>query len=209
MFTLNRHTTPIMTYVMATTIDAYYAQKRERILLISNFLFREKGFSQVSLHSILYQAGISSTHIYPYFKDKDALIHGVVDRQFEEVLQSLQLILSMNRSIAENWLHGLHLIARRAFESSNIYNKELSSLPVARKIFERKSQQLISLFHAPLREPYAKKRVNKILISYFHLLNMCASGELFHLDNIEFFEHIIPGYTQALAGILNGLSYDS
>lgn len=62
---------------------------RERILKVSRRLFVEHGYEATSMRLIAREVGCSSTAIYLYFKNKDALMFAVIDDGFEQFTQKL------------------------------------------------------------------------------------------------------------------------
>ncbi|MCL1921273.1 MAG: TetR/AcrR family transcriptional regulator, partial [Kiritimatiellaeota bacterium] len=58
--------------------------KRERILTAAIALFLKRGYHDTSTAAIARRAGMSSSHMYIYFKDKEDLLHEAVCRMKDE-----------------------------------------------------------------------------------------------------------------------------
>ncbi|WNQ09022.1 TetR/AcrR family transcriptional regulator [Paenibacillus aurantius] len=69
-------------------------ETRKAILTAAGKLFKDKGFSQISMREIAKEAGCSHTTIYLYFKDKEALLHHLSGPPLEKLHEQMQAIVS-------------------------------------------------------------------------------------------------------------------
>lgn len=69
-------------------------EKREEILAAARTLFLEEGYEGTSINSLAAAAGVAPNTIYWYFKDKDEVLVGVLEREFAaRVADYLQLAI--------------------------------------------------------------------------------------------------------------------
>ena len=80
-------------------------ETQERIILKSHELFMLYGIRSVSMDEIANHLGISKKTIYQYFKDKDALVEGVINIEIE----MHQDEFSKYAAISENAIHEIFL----------------------------------------------------------------------------------------------------
>ena len=66
---------------------------RRQILQVSRTLLLEKGFDRMSMRKIAASVGCSATSIYLYFKNKDDLLHALIEEGFELLYQNLVQVL--------------------------------------------------------------------------------------------------------------------
>ncbi|EQB14952.1 TetR/AcrR family transcriptional regulator [Sphingobium lactosutens] len=71
-------------------------RRRAQVLEAASLCFREKGFHGTSMAQISAAAGMSIGHIYHYFKSKEDIIAGIVERERDEV----ELLLAGMRDAA-------------------------------------------------------------------------------------------------------------
>lgn len=62
---------------------------RRQILQVSRKLLLDKGFDRMSMRKIAGSVGCSATSIYLYFKNKDDLLHALIEEGFELLYQNL------------------------------------------------------------------------------------------------------------------------
>lgn len=60
--------------------------RREEILLAARALFVEEGYELTTIRKIAARAGVSTTALYLYYADKDAIMIAICDRTFEKLL---------------------------------------------------------------------------------------------------------------------------
>src|SRR5580693_8684690 len=61
-------------------------QTRQRIVAAAADLMLQQGVARTTLDDVRVEAGVSSSQIYHYFADKEALVRAVVDRQAQNVV---------------------------------------------------------------------------------------------------------------------------
>ncbi|HWJ08845.1 MAG TPA: TetR/AcrR family transcriptional regulator [Nocardioides sp.] len=66
-------------------------EKRAEIVAAAATLFTEHGFDETSLSKVATAAGVTTTTIYWYFADKDALLVAVLDQVLEQALAEAAL----------------------------------------------------------------------------------------------------------------------
>ncbi len=70
--------------------------KREQILLAAEQVFAKRGFKGTTTREVAQQAGIASSLIFYYFKNKMALYEAVFENFFEQLEELLQQNLSLD-----------------------------------------------------------------------------------------------------------------
>ncbi|MFW6347664.1 MAG: TetR/AcrR family transcriptional regulator [Cyclonatronaceae bacterium] len=81
---------------------------RRQILQVSRTLLLEKGFDRMSMRKIAASVGCSATSIYLYFKNKDDLLHALIEEGFELLYQNLiQVLERVPESQPEARIEGL------------------------------------------------------------------------------------------------------
>lgn len=73
---------------------------RDRIVATASTLMYERGVAGTSTDDVQAAAGVSTSQIYHYFQDKQALVHAVIAYQTELVLGVQQPLLSQLDSLA-------------------------------------------------------------------------------------------------------------
>lgn len=66
-------------------------EKREAIIAAATGLFTEAGYDETSMAKVAASAGVTTTTIYWYFKDKDALLVAVLDHVLAQSLAAASL----------------------------------------------------------------------------------------------------------------------
>ena len=61
--------------------------RRLQVLQAAEHCFRELGFRGASIHQISQRAGMGPGHIYHYFRNKEAIVAGIVEQRLAEVLE--------------------------------------------------------------------------------------------------------------------------
>jgi len=77
------------------------AQKHERILDESIRLFRERGFSGVSVSEVMKAAGLTHGPFYNHFASKEALMSETLTREFQKVISELDKVPPSQQSKAQ------------------------------------------------------------------------------------------------------------
>ena len=69
------------------------AETRERIVTAAAELIFERGVAGTGMEDIKEAAGVSSSQLYHYFADKQALVHAVIDHQSDAILAAQEPLL--------------------------------------------------------------------------------------------------------------------
>ncbi|HWR36640.1 MAG TPA: TetR/AcrR family transcriptional regulator [Clostridia bacterium] len=72
--------------------DQQRSQLRREILDAASAAFANKGYEQLSMRKLAAQLACSPGTLYLYFRDKDELLHAVVEGSFAELLKGLRAI---------------------------------------------------------------------------------------------------------------------
>ncbi len=75
--------------------------KREEIFKSAMRLFVEKGFEKTTIRDIAREAGINSSSIYYYFKDKEAVLYEILIDIMDESLEKLREIEKSEMSLKD------------------------------------------------------------------------------------------------------------
>jgi len=96
------------------------AERIPQILNAAMFAFAEKGFHQATMEDVANEAGLSKGTLYLYFKNKDDLIHSVLQASLEEGFGELEQILQLDEFVKPHLLKWLEALALK-METSTIY----------------------------------------------------------------------------------------
>jgi AcrR family transcriptional regulator len=81
---------------------------RDRVLETATALVFEHGVAGTTLDDVRAAANVSKGQLYHYFADKDDLIHAVIDRTIEQVLDAQPALADLSSwSAIANWLDDL------------------------------------------------------------------------------------------------------
>ncbi|MCM2316427.1 MAG: TetR/AcrR family transcriptional regulator [Thermoanaerobaculia bacterium] len=108
-------------------IEKEKAETRDRILDAARELFAEKGFEAVTMRQIAQKIEYTPTTIYVHFKDKDALLHEICDRDFSLLAQKFVSVAKLSDPIEQLRKTGL-LYARFGLENRHHYRLMFMSL---------------------------------------------------------------------------------
>ncbi|VAW43472.1 Transcriptional regulator, AcrR family [hydrothermal vent metagenome] len=96
------------------------ATRIPQILNAAMITFAEKGFHQATMEDVANEAGLSKGTLYLYFKNKDDLIHSVLQASLEEGFGELEQILQLDELVKPHLLKWLEALTLR-METSTIY----------------------------------------------------------------------------------------
>ena len=132
------------------------ASKQQTIIDTARHLFREHGFSAVSVGSICAEAAVSRVTFYKYYSGKNALLQSIVTEQKNRVRAEFENLLKRQCSLREA-AEAVFALQRQSFE-------ELYSAAFLRDIEENTDLELERFFHELNEEKYAFMR------GFFHAL---------------------------------------
>lgn len=132
------------------------ASKQQTIIDTARRLFREHGFSAVSVGSICAEAAVSRVTFYKYYSGKNALLQEIVTEQKNRVRAEFENLLARQCSLREA-AEAVFALQRQSFD-------ELYSAAFLRDIEENTDLELERFFHELNEEKYAFMR------RFFHTL---------------------------------------
>ena len=132
------------------------ASKQQTIADTARRLFREHGFSAVSVGSICAEADVSRVTFYKYYSGKNALLQAIVTEQKNRVRAEFENLLERQCSLREA-AEAVFVLQKQSFE-------ELYSAAFLRDIEENTDLELERFFHELNEEKYAFMR------GFFHTL---------------------------------------
>ncbi|WP_234123626.1 TetR/AcrR family transcriptional regulator [Clostridium hydrogenum] len=69
---------------------------RNKILLVAEDMFYQKGFKETTTRNIANEAGISVSNLYLYYENKEAIFHGVIDQFYKFFISSFENFFDHN-----------------------------------------------------------------------------------------------------------------
>ena len=130
--------------------------KRQTIINTARRLFREHGFSAVSVGGICAEAVVSRVTFYKYYSGKNALLQEIVTEQKNRVRAEFEALLARQCNLREA-AQAVFALQKQSFE-------ELYSAAFLRDIEENTDLELERFFHELNEEKYAFMR------GFFHTL---------------------------------------
>jgi AcrR family transcriptional regulator len=91
---------------MDTADNVQGGERCVQVLQAAEKCFREYGFHATSIQRISDVAGMSPGHIYHYFRNKEAIVAGIVEHRLAEVLEHVELVRqnSQTTGVVEAWI---------------------------------------------------------------------------------------------------------
>ena len=129
---------------------------RQTIINAARCLFREHGFSAVSVGGICAEAAVSRVTFYKYYSGKNALLQEIVTEQKNRVRAEFEALLARQCNLREA-AEAVFALQKQSFE-------ELYSAAFLRDIEENTDLELERFFHELNEEKYAFMR------GFFHTL---------------------------------------
>ena len=129
---------------------------RQTIINAAHRLFREHGFSAVSVGGICAEAAVSRVTFYKYYSGKNALLQEIVTEQKNRIRAEFEALLARQCSLREA-TEAVFALQKQSFE-------ELYSAAFLRDIEENTDLELERFFHELNEEKYAFMR------GFFHTL---------------------------------------
>ena len=137
-------------------LNVMNASKQQIIIDVAYRLFREQGFSAVSVGSICAEAAVSRVTFYKHYSGKNALLQEIVTEQKNRVRAEFEALLARQCSLREA-AEAVFALQKQSFE-------ELYSAAFLRDIEENTDLELERFFHELNEEKYALMR------GFFHTL---------------------------------------
>ena len=137
-------------------LNVMNASKQQIIIDVAYRLFREQGFSVVSVGSICAEATVSRVTFYKYYSGKNALLQEIVTEQKNRVRAEFENLLARKCSLREA-AETVFALQKQSFE-------ELYSSAFLRDIEENTDLELERFFNELNEEKYAFMR------GFFHTL---------------------------------------
>ena len=137
-------------------LNVMNASKQQIIIDVAYRLFREQGFSAVSVGSICAEAAVSRVTFYKYYSGKNALLQEIVTEQKNRVRTEFENLLARQCSLREA-AEAIFFMQKQSF-------KELYSAAFLRDIEETTDLELERFFHELNEEKYA------FMCGFFHTL---------------------------------------
>ena len=132
------------------------ASKQQTIADTARRMFREHGFSAVSVGRICAEAAVSRVTFYKYYSGKNALLQAIVTEQKNRVRAEFENLLARQCSLREA-AEAVFALQRQSFD-------ELYSAAFLRDIEENTDLELERFFHELNEEKYA------FMCGFFHTL---------------------------------------
>ena len=129
---------------------------RQTIINAAHRLFREHGFSAISVGGICAEAAVSRVTFYKYYSGKNALLQEIVTEQKNRVRAEFEALLARQCNLREA-AEAVFALQKQSFE-------ELYSAAFLRDIEENTDLELERFFHELNEEKYAFMR------GFFHTL---------------------------------------
>jgi AcrR family transcriptional regulator len=89
-----------------TAQDDQGGERCLQVLKAAEECFRKHGFHATSIQRISDVAGMSPGHIYHYFRNKEAIVAGIVEQRLTELLEQAELLRqeSVTAGVVEAWM---------------------------------------------------------------------------------------------------------
>jgi AcrR family transcriptional regulator len=81
-------------------------ERCQQVLMAAEECFRRFGFHATSIQRISEVAGMSPGHIYHYFRNKEAIVAGIVEQRLAELLERVEILRdkSSTAGVVEAWI---------------------------------------------------------------------------------------------------------
>ena len=142
--------------------------KREKILLVAEMLMSREGYRGVSFEKIASKVGIHKSTIFHYFRNKEELLNGILDKSYDDVIKNLEEIIGNQALEPEEKL-------KRAFDNHLTlfvmhFDKAIISLNELRNLSGKK-QGLFLQKRRQYQEALEKLVIEMQTKGHFHLLD--------------------------------------
>lgn len=140
-------------------------QAIENIITISAKLFAEKGYDKTSMQDIVDALGMSKGGIFHHFNSKEAIFNAVMERQFEQVIETVhQRLDEMDGLTAKEKLRGLikrNLTDEKIIkESGNMISSAIESPQIILAFTQNNLKKLAPILADVIREGIEDKSIS-------------------------------------------------
>lgn len=143
-------------------------QTRQQILSVAARQFRERGFDQASVSSIMGEAGLTHGGFYAHFKSKDQLVAEVIRGGFDQVTERFEERFShldgkdwlrqwVERYLSDNHLHAMDQGCPLPALAGEIARSGDQARQAFTELFEERIRRVMARVDAP--EDEARRRV--------------------------------------------------
>lgn len=137
---------------------------RNKILLIAENIFYEKGFKEATTRSIASEVGISVSNLYLYYENKEAIFNGVIDDFYKYFIKGMEKFFEhddkeiiMSTSI-NNFIQKIIITNQKKFVI--IADKSQGTK------YEGFKEQIITILNSHMKEQVNRNLVEDDLILY-------------------------------------------
>jgi len=108
------------------------ASRRGEILSAATRIFLEEGVAHATMRRIAAAVGFSTTALYVYFPDKDAILQAIAEATFAELLQALEASQRASIPLPDRFRAGLRAYIDFGLERPDAYRLTFLSSPISR-----------------------------------------------------------------------------
>lgn len=166
---------------------------RSIILDQSRSILLEYGFDRFSMRKIAQAVGCSATSIYLYFKNKDDLLHALIEEGFERMYQTLSML-----NISDNDPLNSIKVLCRGFIDFGLMNPEY--------------YEIMFQLHPKHMERYPVEKYRKARRNIDMIMHQLVEGnhqEIFYIDNARVVANVILATLHGAVSLLNAGRVDS
>ncbi len=188
-------------------------EKSKRILIAAEIMFAHKGYDKATISEISRTAGVAEGTVYDYFKNKEDLLHSVLQHRFKEHLTSLDELFEiktplrkLKRFIRYHFSIYLNQPAfAKTFILNGIFNRRFYKTP-AHADFQKYLKSLDNILEEGKNSGHIRPSVtNRIFINLFigafsHMaLRWLFFGQNSQIDKTSEINNIIDLLVQAVS----------
>ncbi len=108
------------------------ASRRGEILAAASRIFLEEGVAHATMRRIAAAVGVSTTALYVYFPDKDAILRAIAEATFTELLDVLEASQRQGASVPDRFRAGLRAYVEFGLARPDAYRLTFLSSPASR-----------------------------------------------------------------------------
>jgi len=107
------------------------ASRRGEILSAATRIFLEEGVAHATMRRIAAAVGFSTTALYVYFPDKDAILQAIAEATFAELLEVLEISQRTSAALPDRFRAGLQAYIDFGLERPDAYRLTFLSSPIS------------------------------------------------------------------------------